>query len=76
MRKSGRLAGAALAVALLLDPANLHAQGKPVAPPPGPTTIPALHRGADGKIEVVDPTKTEAPGGTREYEIVGVAYTG
>ncbi|MDB5408381.1 MAG: hypothetical protein JWL84_3293 [Rhodospirillales bacterium] len=41
------------------------AQAKPVGLPSAPSSIPTLHRGADGKIEVVDPTKTEVPGAAR-----------
>jgi hypothetical protein len=60
------LATAAMFVAtFLLDHSVALAQGRPIAPPSGPVSIPALHRGADGKIEVIDPTKTEAADGTR-----------
>jgi hypothetical protein len=41
------------------------AQATPIAPSGAPSNIPALHRGPDGKIQVIDPTKTEGPGGTR-----------
>jgi hypothetical protein len=53
-----QLGGAALA-----EPGT--AEAKAVALPDAASSIPTLHRGADGKIEVVDPTKTVSPDAAR-----------
>jgi hypothetical protein len=73
--RSRLLTGAAMTAMMLLpghagaappaaDDGTLLVQAKPVGPG-APSTIPALRRGPDGKIQVVDPTKAEAPGGAR-----------
>jgi hypothetical protein len=77
MARPGLLALAAATVTMMLldqtgaadlgiiEPDTILVQAKPIGPPGAPANIPALHRGPDGKIEILDPTKTDGLGGTQ-----------